>query len=479
MPVQLNSLLRERLQITDKKDAIELYYELLTSGHSVGEILEALNSTKSKDENGSTAAAEYSQTASGRASTNIAADIAPVPAAPAKTRCIPGLSTSHAADSGRTAQAQAAASAPLKEQESDNREQLPDNSREPEPDIPVSAGSRASTDCEAALRPGDQEQIGLGRFSWTARRIAFATLCATAIALAAAGGFSIVHIDRDTRLASARVPSSIPGGIETAAVPRAEAGRAEAVENKRVADANESRASEPLRSVEPVPVVPGPAQRVTAEVRAARSSAQPQAQDLRGSDAGQPNATRVVALAATASDPLTANEAPATATTQTPKPAPEAGDTALATVAGAGHRIEGDRDGVPAARLAEAARAGQPDAARPPAREAVALASAPRIPEKMPFKTAEADALVRRGDAFFAVGDLASARLFYEYAATAGSGVAALRLGGTFDPGFLARAHFGRVQGDRALALYWYRQARDLGNGDAEILLRKMENPAR
>ena len=90
-----------------------------------------------------------------------------------------------------------------------------------------------------------------------------------------------------------------------------------------------------------------------------------------------------------------------------------------------------------------------------------------------------ADALVTRGDAFFAAGDLASARLFYEHAAAAGNAIAALRLGGTFDPGFLARARIGRVQGDAAIALYWYRRARDLGNGDAEILLKKMEKPAR
>jgi len=71
---------------------------------------------------------------------------------------------------------------------------------------------------------------------------------------------------------------------------------------------------------------------------------------------------------------------------------------------------------------------------------------------------------------------LASARLFYEYAATAGNSTAALRLGGTFDPGFLARAHIDRVQGDAAIALYWYSRARDLGNGAGEIL-RKMEKP--
>jgi TPR repeat protein len=100
-------------------------------------------------------------------------------------------------------------------------------------------------------------------------------------------------------------------------------------------------------------------------------------------------------------------------------------------------------------------------------------------PEDQRFKIVEAEALLARGDAFFATGDLASARLFYESAAAAGNGAAALRLGGTFDPAFLARARVGRIRGDLPSALYWYRRARDLGNGDAETLLRGMENTAR
>ena len=141
----------------------------------------------------------------------------------------------------------------------------------------------------------------------------------------------------------------------------------------------------------------------------------------------------------------------------------------------------GDRGDAQAAGLTETVRAEQPEAASPPARETAAAAAARRVaeitPEKPYFQLAEIDALVTRGDAFFAAGDVASARLFYEYAA-AGNGAAALRLGSTFDPNFLAQAHIGRVQGDAAIALYWYRRARDLGNHDAEVLLKRMENTA-
>ena len=40
--MHLDNVLRERLQNSDKQEAIDLYYELLSSGHSVGEILESL-----------------------------------------------------------------------------------------------------------------------------------------------------------------------------------------------------------------------------------------------------------------------------------------------------------------------------------------------------------------------------------------------------------------------------------------------------
>ena len=84
----------------------------------------------------------------------------------------------------------------------------------------------------------------------------------------------------------------------------------------------------------------------------------------------------------------------------------------------------------------------------------------------------EAAALLARGDSLFAVGDVASARLFYERASAAGNAQAALRLGESYDPLFLAQARITRVRGDLAVATRWYRRARDLGAGEAEILLK-------
>jgi hypothetical protein len=59
------------------------------------------------------------------------------------------------------------------------------------------------------------------------------------------------------------------------------------------------------------------------------------------------------------------------------------------------------------------------------------------LPNQYPSAT-ETAALVARGDAFRSTGDMVSARLFYERAAGGGDGGTALRLGATFDPGFLS-----------------------------------------
>jgi hypothetical protein len=91
-----------------------------------------------------------------------------------------------------------------------------------------------------------------------------------------------------------------------------------------------------------------------------------------------------------------------------------------------------------------------------------------------PRPSAEVAALVARGDKFLGAGDIASARLFYERAADAGNGGAALRLGATFDPNFLGRAGVLGSPGDPAQAAAWYRRARDLGDAAAAERLKAL-----
>jgi hypothetical protein len=103
------------------------------------------------------------------------------------------------------------------------------------------------------------------------------------------------------------------------------------------------------------------------------------------------------------------------------------------------------------------------------------LPSTPLPPANQQALSIEVAALVSRGDGFLRAGDITSARLFYERAADAGSAAAALRLGATFDPGFLTRTGIHGISGDAAQAASWYRRARDLGDAAAADWLEGLE----
>lgn len=130
-------------------------------------------------------------------------------------------------------------------------------------------------------------------------------------------------------------------------------------------------------------------------------------------------------------------------------------------------KLEPPKGTAPAASTSDGALPATPS---PPANDSTAAAPAgPHISAE------EAAALLSRGDALFGVGDVASARLFYERAAEAGSGEAALRLGETYDPNFLERAKLRSIPGDPKAAIHWYWRARELGVAEAEILLKGMQ----
>jgi hypothetical protein len=116
----------------------------------------------------------------------------------------------------------------------------------------------------------------------------------------------------------------------------------------------------------------------------------------------------------------------------------------------------------------------------------VAPANAPASASNLPASTAlpprgselsitEMTELLDHGDSLLRNGDIASARLFYERAAGAGDGRAALRLGATFDPEFLARFGLARLQANLAEAQSWYDRALDLGAVDARPRLNSFE----
>jgi hypothetical protein len=91
----------------------------------------------------------------------------------------------------------------------------------------------------------------------------------------------------------------------------------------------------------------------------------------------------------------------------------------------------------------------------------------------------EIRALLSRGDALLTAGDLAAARPVLERAALAGDATAALKLGQSYDSGYLAGAGLRQAAGNLGLAIFWYRRSQELGNGTAAFLARKLETAAR
>jgi hypothetical protein len=115
-----------------------------------------------------------------------------------------------------------------------------------------------------------------------------------------------------------------------------------------------------------------------------------------------------------------------------------------------------------------------PDAPRPDTAPTVSRPAPAAPPDALRSSAVEVSALLTRGDSLLGVRDVTSARLYYERAANAGDAQAALRLGETYDPSFLALARLNGVRGDPVVAARWYRHARDLGNPEAEILLKSL-----
>jgi hypothetical protein len=84
--------------------------------------------------------------------------------------------------------------------------------------------------------------------------------------------------------------------------------------------------------------------------------------------------------------------------------------------------------------------------------------------------------LIERGDAMLALHDIGAARLLYERAAKAGNSRAATGVGKTFDPNFLRTEGAVGLQPNRSEAINWYRKAAALGDPEAAVRLRQLQN---
>jgi hypothetical protein len=123
--------------------------------------------------------------------------------------------------------------------------------------------------------------------------------------------------------------------------------------------------------------------------------------------------------------------------------------------------------------------AGSENNARPAVKVESATPQTSAVPGFAPppsgLSSAEMTELLEHGDARLRTGDVASARLFYERAASSGDGRAALRLGATFDPSFLGRLGLGKLQSNAAEARSWYSRALQLGVKEAARPLSSLE----
>ncbi|HXG78026.1 MAG TPA: SH3 domain-containing protein [Methyloceanibacter sp.] len=82
--------------------------------------------------------------------------------------------------------------------------------------------------------------------------------------------------------------------------------------------------------------------------------------------------------------------------------------------------------------------------------------------------------LIAHGEKMIAVGYLAGARAYFKRAAEAGSGEAALKLGATYDPDFIAEIGALGVKADLDQAHAWYERAKQLGVEAAETKLKAL-----
>ncbi|HZH45154.1 MAG TPA: hypothetical protein VEY31_00825 [Roseococcus sp.] len=122
-----------------------------------------------------------------------------------------------------------------------------------------------------------------------------------------------------------------------------------------------------------------------------------------------------------------------------------------------------------------------PPASAPPPQPVPPLVAAPvaTAPPPVPNLPTEPPpilaAMLRRGEALLATGDISGARRFFERGAAMGSAAAARALAETFDPATLASRNTRGLQPDPAQALQWYRRAEELGATELAPRIARLE----
>ena len=247
MPPPSQGVFRERLQNSSKQEEIEIYYELLSSGHSIGEILSSLGHLQSKSEHGDIAIAEHPSSGFSEVATDVTSEAASLGAAQATTRCTLILNVPHDAESCRTAEPRATKSAPLNELGADDREQVFSESfPRSKSNIVSSASTHTPASPEVAIRSGDQEPLQPRKLTNITKLVAFGSLStAAAISVYTVGmvsvyteavdsvsntNFSIISSGHGIEPTTAHVQSDVSSGTEAIAILSSAPGHSEAVD---------------------------------------------------------------------------------------------------------------------------------------------------------------------------------------------------------------------------------------------------------
>ena len=100
-------------------------------------------------------------------------------------------------------------------------------------------------------------------------------------------------------------------------------------------------------------------------------------------------------------------------------------------------------------------------------------------PKNKPVRALDADEiklLMKQGEQFANLGDLATARILFQRAAEAGDATAATALAATYDPTVLAKLNVVGFRADLEKARFWYQKAVSLGSSDAKRRLDLLAN---
>ena len=273
-----HSVLREHLQRINKQKEIELYYELLSSGHSVGEILHSLGSIQRESEHGNVATTEHSSSGFDRIAPVVTSQDVLMSAVQASTSRTSALTSPLEVENYRTEESRITDSTVLDALGSGKWKRLSDeNSPEPAPDITRSPALHPSNSGEIEASSSDQEASQADRFSNSAKRIAFGAFYTIAVASVSIVSYAIISGGRNVDSAFTHIQSDVSSGTEAVPIPGLEAGRSETVmeisqSNKELVNTGTSRAPQPSRAVEPSSAVSNPPQRDTTEMPATFSA---------------------------------------------------------------------------------------------------------------------------------------------------------------------------------------------------------------